>query len=174
MITRCKFHVSEAEISKPQHIENSAGSYRFCFSAVYQQNPGSENHTFWSSSPSGQMKLWLPAAASQEITCGDFFYIDIEPITDDEIKELLEDPTTSSYVVYLKGLSQERYGLGDTSRLGSLRISLGGRFEKIQYETTYAVEFEVSIDNQVVWPMFTAIGTYYKMTLHKTTREGTL
>ncbi len=89
MSVRAKFKVSrvEATLSTKGHSENGtwivegAEELRtIVLVPVYDPEPGSENHTFWQATPSGQIMLGtVNPAAWQQFELGEEFYIDFTP-----------------------------------------------------------------------------------------------
>ena len=142
MKVRAKLYVSSKSFTYLGTVDGSyvpATNVSIVLSPVYSQNPNSENHKYWSASPSGKLTLQLSESEAEKFNPGDFFYVDSERIEDPEFKP---DGSGDGYV-QLQERTETTYG-----RLGIV-------------ERSRTACFELSIDNQNVFGEYDRLGAWY-------------
>jgi hypothetical protein len=78
--TRCKFYVSSRNVSSSEPYEKLPANLSAIvkLNAAYSPDPNTENHKFWSATPSGTATLYLYGEENYDIyKPGSFWYIDV-------------------------------------------------------------------------------------------------
>lgn len=169
---RCKFYVTAVEARRHQHLsEDHPDNVPYAtvhFNAVKSSDTSSENYTYWTASPNGQMKLTGKLADLEQYLPGTYWYIDFTLLKtwDNPMSLSREDFEEYRKNVVKPNIWQLR-SMETSSDLSQLSVKLG--MTRGWHEING--EFAVSIQNKNVWSQYQSLGDLYEVSISQTTKE---
>ena len=155
MITRSKFYVSNSELLTYKVGDKETMS--ISLNTVYSPQDGTENNSFWNSSPSGSIRLQIPLEDSHQFPVGSYHYVDMEPdalcMTDLQIDEIH---------TFIQSLWQQSPPDKDGKHWSAhFKVERGSNI------------IEIYVSNPVVWPYFAnRVGQPVHVTFTRTNKDG--